>query len=233
VTSSQLPLGFPFPPHQRFESFHDIGNETALALARDAAARSDAPWTYFAGADGAGKTHLLIAACQATSRRTQYLPLAKLGAAAESALIACDDFELLCIDDVHRVAGHQAIEIALFDVFNRGCARGATLLVAARQPPGLLPLALPDLASRLRSMTLASMRPLDEAARREVLRARAAARGFELDDAVLEFMFRRHARDLGTLFALLDRVDRESLAQQRRITVPFLRRIMGLPSRET
>ena len=32
-------------------------------------------------------------------------------------------------------------------------------------------------------------------------------------------------------YALLERLDHESLAQQRRVTVPFLRRIMGLPSR--
>ena len=64
-----------------------------------------------------------------------------------------------------------------------------------------------------------------------MLKARAARRGFELDDAVLDFLFRRYPRDLGAMLELLDRLDRESLAAQRRITVPFLRRIMGLPSR--
>jgi DnaA family protein len=65
-----------------------------------------------------------------------------------------------------------------------------------------------------------------------VLRERAQSRGFELDDAVLDFLFRRYPRDLGAMLELLDRVDRESLAAQRRITVPFLRRIIGLPSRD-
>lgn len=50
---------------------------------------------------------------------------------------------------------------------------------------------------------------------------------------MVEFLFRRHARDLGALLALLDRIDRESLAEQRRITVPFVRRIVGLPPRES
>ncbi|HVF34875.1 MAG TPA: DnaA regulatory inactivator Hda, partial [Candidatus Saccharimonadia bacterium] len=67
--------------------------------------------------------------------------------------------------------------------------------------------------------------------RREVLKARASQRGFELEAPVLEFLFRRYPRDLGALLELLDRLDRHSLAEQRRITVPFLRRIMGLPSR--
>uniref|UniRef100_A0A0S6YZH7 Hda lid domain-containing protein n=1 Tax=Mizugakiibacter sediminis TaxID=1475481 RepID=A0A0S6YZH7_9GAMM len=60
-----------------------------------------------------------------------------------------------------------------------------------------------------------------------MLRARAAARGIELDDAVLDWLFARHARDLGALTALLDRLDSASLAAQRRITVPFLRELLA------
>ena len=38
----------------------------------------------------------------------------------------------------------------------------------------------------------------------------------------------RTGRDLGQLLPLLDRIDRESLAAQRRVTVPFLRKALGL-----
>ena len=61
-----------------------------------------------------------------------------------------------------------------------------------------------------------------------ILRQRAQTRGLELDDAVLDWLFRRVDRDLGTLTALLDRLDRASLAAQRRITVPFLRQTLGV-----
>jgi DnaA family protein len=44
---------------------------------------------------------------------------------------------------------------------------------------------------------------------------------------VLDWLFRRVGRDLGSLTQLLDRLDRESLAAQRRITVPFLREKVG------
>ena len=232
MTSPQIPLGLRFPAHQRFESY--IGEENAVAVAALRRSLEDpaAPWVYLSGPDGSGKSHLLIAACQAApERRVQYLPLASLGAEAESALMAIADFDLLCIDDVHTIVGHRDAEIALFDVFNRGRACGGTLALAGRKPVGHLALELPDLASRLRSCAQFALKPLGEETRREVLKARAQARGFELDDAALAFLFRRHARDLGALLELLDRVDRESLAAQRRITVPFLRRIMGLPSK--
>jgi len=133
-----------------------------------------------------------------------------------------------CLDGI---VGHRDAEIALFDVFNRGRDNGGTLALAGRKPVTHLALELPDLASRLRSCAQFALKPLGEEERRDVLKARARARGFELDDAALAFLFRRHARDLGALLELLDRVDRESLAAQRRITVPFLRRIMGLPSK--
>jgi DnaA family protein len=232
VTTPQLPLGLRFPAHQRFDAYVAGDNGAALAAVEQAARDAAAPWPFLAGPEGSGKTHLLIACCQAASRPAQYLPLATLGAGAEAALIALERFELLCIDDVQAIAGQPRAEIALFDAYNRGRDRGATIVFAADRPPSRLPILLPDLVSRLSACTQFALKPLEEAQRRDVLKARATARGFELDEAVLDFLFRRHARDLGAMLALLDRVDRESLAAQRRVTVPFLRRIMGLPSRD-
>ncbi|HET9485001.1 MAG TPA: DnaA regulatory inactivator Hda [Xanthomonadales bacterium] len=228
----QLPLGLKFPAHQRIEEFVHGDNAAAVGALQRSLAQADAPWVFLAGAEGSGKTHLLIAACQLDPARTaQYLPLAMLGESAEAALMSLDRFDLVCIDDVQAIAGRRGAEIALFDVYNRARAQGATLVFAARHAPARLPLELPDLASRLSSCSQFVLKPLDEEARREVLKARAARRGFELDDPVLDFLFRRYPRDLGAMLELLDRLDRESLAAQRRITVPFLRRIMGLPSR--
>ena len=61
---------------------------------------------------------------------------------------------------------------------------------------------------------------------RALLVRRAEARGLQLDDSVLDYLFRRVGRDLRTLTALLDRIDRASLAAQRRVTVPFLRGVL-------
>ncbi|MFN7550927.1 MAG: DnaA regulatory inactivator Hda [Pseudomonadota bacterium] len=234
MSSPQIPLGLRFPARQRLDSFHAGDNEAVLVAVRDLATRAGAQWVYLSGPEGAGKTHLLIAACQESGeRRAVYLPLVALGAVrAEAALAGIEGVDLACIDDVQAIGGHRGAEVALFDAYNRCRASGTAMLFAGRVPPGQLPLLLPDLASRLAACTRFAIRPLDEAARRAVLRERARSRGFEVEDAVLDFLFRRHARDLGTLLALLDRVDRESLAAQRRITVPFLRRVMGLPSRD-
>ncbi len=51
-----------------------------------------------------------------------------------------------------------------------------------------------------------------------------------LEDAALDWLLRRVGRDLASLTALLDRLDRASLAAQRRMTVPFLRQVLGASS---
>jgi DnaA family protein len=92
--------------------------------------------------------------------------------------------------------------------------------------PAGLGLVLPDLVSRLEQCTRLALQPPGESARREILRHRAERRGLELDDAVLDYLFKRVGRDLGSLGALLDRLDRASLATQRRITVPLVRSVL-------
>jgi DnaA family protein len=85
---------------------------------------------------------------------------------------------------------------------------------------------LPDLRSRLSQCTRIALAPLDDDGRRAVLRERAQRRGLLLDEAVLEWLLKRVGRDLAGLTGLLDRLDRASLAAQRRVTVPFLRKVL-------
>ncbi|HVU80809.1 MAG TPA: DnaA regulatory inactivator Hda, partial [Rhodanobacteraceae bacterium] len=71
-----------------------------------------------------------------------------------------------------------------------------------------------------------ALRPLDDAGRRAMLRVLAGRLGLRLDDEVLDWWFARQPRDPASLVALLQRVDRASLAAQRRITIPFLRELL-------
>jgi len=224
----QLPLALRWPRRQRFEHFHAGANAAALAAVQALALESAAPWVYLHGANGSGKSHLLIAACHAastTGRTVQYLPLASLGDRA-AAIRGVAGSELLALDDLQAIAGHRDAEHALFDLYNRAKAEGSALLFAADATTTQLALDLPDLRSRLGACTQFALKPLDDAERREVLKSQAALRGIQLDDVVLDWLFARYARDLGALLDLLDRLDQASLAAQRRITVPFLREFL-------
>jgi DnaA family protein len=250
--SAQLPLALRWPAQQRFDSYVRGDNAVALALLRDAAQSPQSPWVFVSGAAAVGKTHLLIAACAAASehgRSAQYLPLRRArGSAADSprasqnaiagtphashrdvadALRALGGSDLLALDDIDAIAGDSTAEHALFDLYNRCKVEKSTMLFSAAAAPAQCGIMLPDLVSRLSACAQVPLKPLTDAQRRETLRQRAQARGLTLDDAVLDWLFARIQRDLGSLTALLDRLDRESLAAQRRITVPFLRQLLG------
>jgi DnaA-homolog protein len=225
----QLPLALRWPRRQRFEHFHAGANAAAVAAVEMLATDAGAPWVYLHGSNGSGRSHLLVAACQAAShagRRVQYLPLASLNDAA-GVLRGVAGSELLALDDLAAIAGNNEAEHALFDLYNRARAEGSAMLFAADATPAELGIKLPDLRSRLGACTQFALKPLDDDERRAVLKAQAHARGIELDDNVLDWLFARYARDLGALLDLLDKLDVASLAAQRRITIPFLREFLS------
>lgn len=225
----QLPLALRYPPDQRFDAFVDAP-PGAIAQLRAAAGASGSDWLYVAGHAGAGKTHLLLATCaaaDAAGRRAAYLPLQAAAGRLRDALDALEGNDLLALDGLEHIAGHRDDEVALFDAHNRARGSGATLVYAAVEQPDALALVLPDLRSRLSQCTRIVLSPLDDAGRRDVLRQRAQRRGLIVEEAALDWLLRRVGRDLAGLTGLLDRLDRASLAAQRRITVPFLRQTLG------
>ena len=228
----QLPLALRYPPEQRFETW--IGAPAVLAqlqsLARGDGGRLLGRNFYLQGAIGSGKTHVLLATCAAVDAlggRCDYLSLARVRGRARAAFEGLECTGLLALDDVDAIAGNREDEIALFDLHNRARDAGSGLIYAARDVPAALPLVLPDLRSRLVQCTLLGLRMLDDVGRAEILRQRAAARGLQFDEAALDWLLRRHSRDLSDLGMLFERLDQASLAAQRRLTVPFLRQVLG------
>jgi DnaA family protein len=228
VSVPQLPLALRYPPDQRLESFVDPP-AGAIAQLRTLAARAGADWLYLAGPPGTGKTHLSLALCAAAEqagRRAVYLPLAAARGRLRDALDALEGNDVVALDGLEAIAGHREDEIALFDFHNRARSAGLGVLYAARSAPDLLPLSLPDLRSRLSQCARIALPVLDDTGRREVLRDRAQRRGLMLEEAAIDWLLARADRDPANLVALLDRLDRESLAAQRRITVPFLKQVL-------
>lgn len=224
----QLPLALRYPPDQRLDTY--VTAEPGLVGLVQAAATVGGDWVYLVGPAGVGKTHLLLGACAAAEgagRRAAYLPLVAAAGRLREALQALEGNDLLALDGLERIVGTREDEVALFDAHNRARAAGTTVLYAARGNPDELGLVLPDLRSRLQQCTRIVLPPLDDAGRREVLRQRAQRRGLILDEAALDWLLKRVDRDLAGLTSVLDRLDRASLAAKRRLTVPFLRQVLG------
>ncbi len=225
----QLPLALRTPPDQRFDSF--IGAPVgALAQLQALAQAPESDWLYVSAAHGSGKTHLALAACAAAGevgRKAAYLPLPAARGYVQQALDGLEHNALVVLDGLEAVAGDRVDEIALFDFHNRARAAGIGLLYTAVDLPDAIGLVLPDLRSRLSQCSRIVLRALDDAGRAALLRDRATRRGLVLEDAAVDWMLTRTTREPTQLVELIERLDRASLAAQRRVTVPFLRQVLS------
>jgi DnaA family protein len=229
----QLPLGVRLADRALFESFLPGRNTEALAHARAVARGEVRGATWVCGPPGAGKSHLLQAICAAAGPRARagYLPLAQVGVLGAGMLDGLAQLQCLCIDDLERVAGALEWERALFALLHELEETGGALVVAAREPPALLPWTLPDLGSRFAAGAVLALRALDEAEQHAALRLRARLRGLELPEETWQWLRRRYPRDMRSLYELLDALDEAAFAAQRRLTVPFIRDVLRSPPR--
>lgn len=184
-------------------------------------------FVYVWGTAGSGKSHLLQACCQHIldqNKSSLYLPLDTLKTWDPAIIHDLDEHPLLCIDELDAVTGHTAWEEALFHLYNRIRDAGtSTMIIASSRPPQHTPIALPDLRSRLTSGLIMQIHELKDTDKIKTLRAQARKRGFELPEPVAQYLVNRSARNMHDLHTLLERLDRASLAAQRKITIPFVK----------
>lgn len=224
----QLSLDVGLRDTSSFENFYPGANREPLSQLRRLLEQPPPACLFLWGEPGSGKSHLLQAACRAMQQRggeAAYIPLA---AARELAPALLEDREraaLVCLDDVHAVAGDIAWERALFALVERVRQQPAHLVAAGRAAPARLGLGMADLATRLGAGPVYQLPPATEAERIAAIQLRGRNRGFDIADDAARYILNRFPRDMHSLFALLDRIDRLTLAQQRRVTIPFLREL--------
>jgi len=192
----QLPLEISPPAAPSLDNFVAGENAEALAAVRALAAGARPEViVYLWGEPGSGRSHLLRAATL-----------------ANPGLIAVDDVETLD-------AGAQQ---ALFNAINAARDGQAAVLAAGGAPPAGLALR-EDLRTRLAWGLVYQLRAPSDADKARYLRAEAARRGLRLPEEVLAYLLSHLPRDLASLNAVLDALDRYSLASQRPLTLPLVR----------
>ena len=179
-----------------FDNFVAGPNAEALARVRSlAAGELREAIVYLWGEPGSGRTHLLRAALL-----------------LDNSLVIADDVETL----------DQPAQQRLFAAINAARESGPPVLAAGAHPPAQLALR-EDLRTRLAWGLVYQLKPLSDADKGLHLRAEASRRGLRLPDEVVGYLLTRLPRDLPSLNAVLDALDRYSLAAKRPVTLPLVR----------
>lgn len=229
--SRQLPLGLQLQASARFSNFLAGPNEELLGQLMQTASGTGEPFFLLWGAAGSGKSHLLQAGCHLAAdqgRTAAYVSLKDNADLSPELLEGWESYQLVCVDDIHLIAGNQRWEEALFNLYNRIREQRGSLIVSSISMPAGHAFRLPDLVSRLGWGLVYQLNPLNDEQRLAALQQRARQRGCEMPVETGRYLLRRLPRDMPALFALLDKLDQASLAAQRKLTVPFVKSVLGL-----
>ncbi|MBW7983493.1 DnaA inactivator Hda [Enterobacillus tribolii] len=231
-TPAQLSLPLYLPDDETFASFYPGENASLLAALRNALSQEHGSYIYFWSREGGGRSHLMHAACAELSQQGKavgYVPLDKRAYFVPEVLEGMEQLALVCIDNIECIAGDEAWEMSVFNLYNRIQETGhARLLISGDRPPRQLNLGLPDLASRLDWGQIYKLQPLSDDDKLQAMQLRARLRGFELPEDVGRFLLKRLEREMRSLFLTLDQLDHASIRAQRKLTIPFVKEILDL-----
>lgn len=231
MVSAQLTLGLSLRDEATFENFIPGKNSEMVNELRRAASGQGERSIYLCGTRGFGCSHLLQACCHHAHQHglsSVYLPLSQSASLTPEVLIGMDSLSVVCIDDLHVVAGKPEWEEAIFHLYNRLYDAGKSIVLAANDLPKGLSLRLPDLVSRLSWGIVYQLHALTDAEKLDVLMVRARRRGMSLSEEVGKYILTHCPRHMSTLIAALDALDNASLAAQRRLTIPFVKEVLQI-----
>lgn len=226
----QVPLQFEFQTNLTFASFFAGNNDELIKQLQALATTGEEQQIYIWGENGSGKSHLVQACCQlakAEGKDPFFLKFTQDKLPSPALLDGLEDVDLVCFDDIHYLAGHAEWETALFAFYNSHRQNNHKLLLTADCPPKFLPFALADIKTRMSWGLTLKIQPLGEDQIIAALTFKAHFLGFDIPAKVGRFLLNHYVHDLPALWLLLEKIDRATLAAQRKLTIPFLKQILA------
>jgi len=193
---------------------------------------SDTPNMLFVwGNHSSGKTHLAQAICQAfdlsTNKTCVYLPLNN-EEISHHILDGLADIDLVCVDSLESVRGNYEWQVALFNLYNELKDSDKKLVIFSRETPLQMQLELADLTSRLSSMSIYKINKIDDDHLVEFIQTIGKNIGVEINVEVATFILNRSDRSIINLKRIITKLDEQSLALHRKVTIPFVKKILDI-----
>ncbi len=227
----QLPLDIELHSDATFANFV-IGENQLLLQKLQMICQGDSEFIYIYSEKGHGRSHLLQALTHAYSEQNPdkliaYIPLEN-GMVLPQMLDGLAAFDCVSLDGIEEVIANQEWQIAIFNLYNQLKEQGKSLLITGVNAPSQLNIQLKDLKSRLSAMFIYNIKPLNDEEKLTLLQKKAEEKGLELSTEVGHYLLARQQRDMPTLLAILDKLDQASLQAKRKLTIPFVKEVLGL-----
>lgn len=235
MVSVQIPLKMSLREEISFDTFVTEKPETAIFLNQFQAnlKQGSAAGFYLQGVSGAGKTHLLQAACRYKSglqESSVYLPLkdTSLSLIADS-LHGLEETSLVCIDDIDSKINKIEWQKSLTNLLIKAQTSGNIVVFSGKTSYLEWPIEYTDLNSALVGVitlpvpVLSDPRDLVEALQRH-----AQKKGFDLPIEVGNYLVKKFSNQISELMAVLHLLEQATLAEKRCLTLPFVKKYLTL-----
>ncbi len=167
------------------------------------------------GPTGSGKTHLALAWALETGARQ----VAAHAAPEDGAGIFREAAGRILIDD----ADGERDEAMIWRVLDLAWSQGGAVLLTGASAPGLWPVALPDLRSRLSALPVARLREPDEALMEVILRRVCREQFIRLSDDAAKYLVLRLPRTYAAARAWVAALDSELVKGARPVSLAAAR----------
>ena len=226
----QIPFEFSSFKKRDFASFVEGENQPLIYSLNTIIEKEKRDSLYIWGPTGTGKTHLLQAACKKANEincHVTYIPLKQYKDFSPEMLDDLGELDLVCVDDLEYISGSIEWQQRLTLLFNEIRDNHNSIIISSAVSPKNINIELNDLKSRLVWGQAYKIRSPNDKLKIEILRKKAAERSFQLGNDVAEFLIRRSNRDLNSLIEILAEIDRSSLAEKRKVTIPFIKKLIS------
>lgn len=229
--TEQLPLPFHLPHDVTFTNFIPGKNQRLIAWLQSMLQNELESFVYLWGSMGVGCSHLLQSCCRIVLDKgltAMYCSMREVLTLTPKLFENLESFSLICLDDIQEIAGHALWEEAVFHLYNRSQISNTSLIIAGNSVPKELGIQLADLVSRLEHGLIFQVHALSDEEKSMALQAHAQSKGIKLSPEICQFLLRHVPRDLRALFQVLEKLDHKSLVEQRKLTIPFVKQILGI-----
>lgn len=230
MLSVQMPLKIGLKDEASFSTFVTETPELALSLnqLQNSLKQSLSNCFYLQGQSGSGKSHILQAACRFMASLNQaavYLPLkdSNLPLIAES-LNGLEQAALVCIDDMDERISEIEWQKALASLLIKAQSIGHVVVFSGQNSFVEWENSSKELNSALMGVLTIELMPLTQSKELvEALQRHAQTLGFELPVEVGNYLIKMFSNDLAELMAVLKLLEQATLAEKRRLTLPFVK----------